>query len=148
MDKIIKPMTLTGKISIPFSYAAGEAASKFFEGLKAGKIIGSRCAGCGRVLVPARSFCSTCYISTYDYVEVNAFGRLVTWTELFSESGNHSGYGIIKLDGASTGFVHKLKVGNGDNFKIGLKMEAVFSEKRTGSLDDILYFKPANSEGV
>ena len=52
-------------------------------------------------------------------------------------------YGVIKLDGASTGIVHLIGGVDLNKIKVGMKMEPVFKEKREGSILDIDYFKPA-----
>ena len=139
-------MKITGKISIPFSYAAGVAASRFFDGLKNGKILGTKCPSCRRVLVPARSFCADCYVDTSEYITLTSSGTLITWAENADAIGGYdeTEIGIIKLDGADTGFVHRIKISDGKNLEIGDRMEAVFKpvSERQGALDDILYFQP------
>ena len=51
-------------------------------------------------------------------------------------------YGIIKLDGSDTSLVHLLGEINPDDIKIGMRVEAVFSQETKGSIQDIAYFKP------
>jgi uncharacterized OB-fold protein len=54
-------------------------------------------------------------------------------------------YGIIKLDGADTGFVHMLGEVDLDKIKIGMRVKAVFREdERKGNILDINYFKPVS----
>jgi hypothetical protein len=51
-------------------------------------------------------------------------------------------YGIIQLDGADTGLLHMLGEVDLEQLKIGMRLQAVFQEKRVGSILDIKYFKP------
>jgi hypothetical protein len=51
-------------------------------------------------------------------------------------------YGIIQLDGADTGFVHMLGEIEPEQLRIGMRVQAVFKEKRKASILDIKYFKP------
>jgi len=51
-------------------------------------------------------------------------------------------YAIIKLDGAGTNFLHALGEVDVDTVEEGMRVKAVFSEKRVGLPTDIAYFKP------
>ncbi len=51
-------------------------------------------------------------------------------------------YGIIKLDGADTGFTHLLGEVDAEKLRIGMRVQAVFKEKREANIRDIKYFKP------
>jgi uncharacterized OB-fold protein len=51
-------------------------------------------------------------------------------------------YGIILLDGASTGMVHFLGEVDSEEIKPGMRVEAVFKEERIGDILDIRYFRP------
>lgn len=148
MSEKTKPMMLTGKISIPFSYAAGETASRFYNGLKQGKILATQCDLCRRIMVPARSFCAHCFKKTDAFLEVKGIGTLITWTETSSAENGHAAFGIVHLDGTSNGFLHRLEIAKGRKIEIGTRMKAVFKREqdRTGSMDDILCFRPVGGE--
>jgi uncharacterized OB-fold protein len=51
-------------------------------------------------------------------------------------------YGIILLDGASTGMVHFLGEVDFEEIKPGIRVEAVFKDERIGDILDIRYFRP------
>jgi uncharacterized OB-fold protein len=51
-------------------------------------------------------------------------------------------YGIVKLDGADTGLAHLISETDYERLRVGLRVQAVFKEKRAGNMLDILYFKP------
>ncbi|MEB3773530.1 MAG: Zn-ribbon domain-containing OB-fold protein [Desulfurococcales archaeon] len=61
-----------------YMFSAGQAQSKFLEGLKQGRILGKRCPSCGRVYVPPRSYCEYCMRPTSDWVEVSGEGEVHT----------------------------------------------------------------------
>jgi hypothetical protein len=137
-----------GKIFIPNTYTAGLTGSRFLIELRDNKkIMGTKCPACDQVYVPARSVCKYCYDQLDQWVQVSDTGTLETYTV----DGHPNGvqpveppiiYGIIKLDGASTGLVHMLSEVDFEKLVIGMRVKAVFSEKRVGSILDIKYFRP------
>ena len=138
-----------GRISVPCLWAAGTVASKFFVALRDDKkIYGIRCPKCNRVLVPPKKVCSRCFTELKEWVEVSDEGILETFTIVrYSEPSLHPvkapfAYGIIKLDGADTGIVHLIGEADFEQLKEGMRMKAVFKEKREGNYLDIKYFKP------
>lgn len=143
-----------GEITLPYRWVVGPAGVRFFQGLKEKKILGTKCHKCGRVLVPGRKFCPRCFVELFDWVEVSDEGTIRTYAFV-----NYSFVGqprdppyivaTIDLDGADTGFSHyvmgidfsdpeKVK----DQVKIGMRVKAVWKEKREGAITDIDYFKP------
>lgn len=54
-----------------YEYTVGPAGEQFFNGLKEGKIIGSKCSKCGKIYVPARLYCEDCFVKIDSYVEIN-----------------------------------------------------------------------------
>ncbi|MHA1362303.1 MAG: Zn-ribbon domain-containing OB-fold protein [Candidatus Freyarchaeota archaeon] len=149
--KAVKP----GVVKLPYRWSIGEAGLKFFQGMKNKKIMGTKCPKCGKVLVPGRKFCPTCFVDLSDWVEVSDKGTLESWTLVrypFLEQPKEPPYIIarIKLDGADSSFYHYLggvdladpdKVK--DQIKIGAKVEAVWRGKTVGEITDIEYFKLA-----
>lgn len=150
-------------VNLQFSYAAGEAASRFLTALRdEKKIYGTRCPMCRRVLVPARSFCPRCFVETSEWLEVGPNGTLVAFANLTPVPPSLRGKGekvdspllsgegqgerlalaLICLDGADTALVHRVGEINANALRIGLRVTVVFAETRTGSILDITYFKP------
>jgi len=133
-----------------YSYSAGPVRSKFLLHLRDHqKILGTRCSQCEKVYVPARSICLECFESMEDWVEVSNEGVLETYTVVYgsNDSGSASdisAFGIIKLDGADTGIVHRLGEVDFKKLKIGMKMKAVYEPERRGDIRDIRYFRPIN----
>ena len=131
-----------------FSYTAGKTRSKFLTELRDNEnIVGTKCPDCNMVWVPARSTCVKCFASLKDFVEVGKSGSLTTYSvinksEEFYPMKPPFILGIIQLEGADTGLVHFLNEVNPEEVKIGMEVEAVFKEERTGSILDIKYFRP------
>lgn len=138
-----------GRIKVPYTWAAGKIASRFFVGLRdEKKIYGIRCPECKMVFVPPKKICHRCFVHMSEWVEVSGEGILETFTIVrYSEPAIHPAepplaYGIIKLKGADTGMVHLIGDADLTQLKEGLKMKVVFREERAGNYLDIKYFKP------
>jgi len=137
----------TAEVNLTFSYAAGEAASRFLIALRDEKrIYGTRCPVCCRVLVPARSFCPRCFAETTEWIEVGPSGNLVAIAPMPLPPCSSSPLlplGLIHLDGADTSFVHFIGETVFAAMRIGQRVSAVFAGTRRGSILDIAYFQPA-----
>jgi uncharacterized OB-fold protein len=153
MDPGDPSLFIPGRIIIPFNYAAGTIASRFFVELRDhGKILGRRCPKCTRVLVPPRKFCVQCFAPTSEWVEVKPTGTLINFTVVYKTAAHHPqkvpfAYGVIQLDGADTNLVHLLGEIDLGHIRQGMRLRAVFKEKRVGSILDIAYFRPEDYEG-
>jgi uncharacterized OB-fold protein len=149
-----KSRILKGYISLPYRWAMGVTTTRFFEEFKNKKIMGTRCPGCNRVLIPARSFCSHCFQKIDEWIEVGQGGTLRTWVLInFSYEGQPKEppyiIGIIDLDGASVGLPHFVGGVPTDDIeetakkvRIGGRVKAVWKENREGNILDIDYFQP------
>jgi uncharacterized OB-fold protein len=137
-----------GKIYIPNTYTAGAVGSRFLIELRDNKkIMGTKCPKCDLVFVPARSVCKYCFAQLDQWVEVSDKGTLLTYTVAGQANGVQPVdppiiYGIVQLDGASTGLVHMLSEVDFEKLVVGMRVKAVFKEERAGSILDIKYFAP------
>ena len=109
-----------GRIKVPYRWWVGETGSRFFIALRdEQKILGTRCPKCDRVFVPPRKTCGQCFHPGMEWREVGPGGTLVTYTvpryeeEIHPRSGGGFAFGIVRLDGADTGFTHLVGVTNG-----------------------------------
>lgn len=144
---------MNGRTYFPTVYYVGKFRTKFFEELRDNKkIFGVRCAECDRVYVPPRATCPQCFNSLSEWRAVGNQGVLLTYSTIHYDTRIQAiqpkkppyTYGIIKLDGADTGFLHfidEYEV-HGRDLRIGARVEAVFKEVRTGSILDIVHFRP------
>jgi hypothetical protein len=83
-----------------------------------------------------------------EWVEVRKEGTLETFTvvnehysDFFQPKQPPYAVGIIKLDGADTGLCHFVDEVNPSKLKVGLRVQAVFRDKREASILDIDHFK-------
>ncbi len=131
------------------SYSAGPKRSRFLLSLRDHqKILGTKCPACSRIYVPARSTCPKCFEDMEEWVEVSHEGILESYTVVYQSEPIHIAdtpfvFGIVKLDGADTGMVHRLGGIDYKKIRIGMRVRAVFSEERKGDIRDIQYFKPS-----
>ncbi len=149
MENQSQPIKLQGSIEISYEWSAGVAGSRFFQEIRDNKrIMGTKCPKCGRVLVPPRIFCEECFVDVEEWVEVSSKGELVTFGESYlgtdgSKLKEPWIVGIIRLDGADGGLIHYIGEARPEELKIGMRMEAVFNEKRNGNILDIKHFRPS-----
>lgn len=62
---------------LPYRYAAGRTASRFFAELRDHKrFMATKCTSCGRAFVPPRPVCGECFVSLEEWVEVGPRGPL------------------------------------------------------------------------
>jgi hypothetical protein len=140
--------SIVGKMEVPYHNFAGALASNFFIQLRdKAKITGTKCSKCNKVYVPPKSVCGYCFSNLDSLVEVGTTGTLLTFTEVsYKEPVQPVNppfvYGVVKLDGADTGMVHFIGEVKLADIKIGMKVQAVFKDKREGNILDIKYFKP------
>jgi len=140
-----------------YSYAAGQATSKFLLGLKEKKVYGRLCKKCGRIYVPPKMYCEECFRPTDEWVEVSQYGivqtaiaTFVSWKRERLETPIIAG--IIRLEtprefGDSytfPGIFHFINA-NYDEVKdlsiIGKRVKIVWNDERVGSILDIKYFE-------
>jgi uncharacterized OB-fold protein len=144
MDSRIIP----SRVVIPFNYAAGKTASRFFVELRDHKrIMAVRCPGCKKVIVPPQLFCVECFTETTDWIEVGPSGILRNFTVVSTAEPHYPlpvpfGIGIIRLDAADTDLIHLVGGTAMDTLAAGMRVVPEFREDRTGSINDIHYFKP------
>ena len=139
------------KPKVRYAWSAGVAMSRFIEELKNGKIIARTCHKCGRVMVPPRMYCESCFRPTDEWTYVKDTGTINTYSVSYlaadaSRLKDPILVAVIDLDGASKGMgiLHYLGEMKKEDVDFGMKVKAVWKPKkeRTGSITDIRYFKP------
>jgi len=132
---------LQSSVHLPFRFAVGATASRFFLALKNEKTIyATRCPACAKVSVPARSFCSVCHLPCNTWVTLTDSGTLAGWSDMPTKEGYR--IALIRLSGADNLFVHRLGHCAGVPLQIGMSVVADWAETREGKLTDILCFRP------
>jgi uncharacterized protein len=148
--------TLQHNVWLPYKFALGPVFLKWFEGLKEEKILGNKCPKCGKVLVPARSFCPECNVDMDQWIEVSQEGEIVAATIInkpFFGAPANPPYvqALIRLDGTDCDLLHlvggmdmKDTAGLGSRISRGTRVKAVWSEEKKGHMLDLKYFQPVN----
>ena len=145
-----KVLTVDWPSSLRYAWDTGIAIGRFLAELKNGRIIARTCHKCARVLVPPRMFCERCFRPTDGWRFVQDSGAVNTFSISYlrwdaSRIEDPILVAVIEIDGASSGgFLHYLGEVKPEEIRIGMKVKAVWkpAEDRTGSIRDILYFRP------
>lgn len=136
---------LQSSVRLPFRFAVGATASRFYLALKSEKTLyGTRCPACGNVSVPARSFCSQCRLPCDTWVALTDRGTLAGWSDEPSREGYR--IALIRLPGADNLFLHRLGHCDGIALHAGMPLIADWAETRDGKITDIVCFRPACHE--
>lgn len=64
------------------SFTAITKVNDFIDYLEKGKVMRTRCKGCGLVFFPPRADCYQCLSSDMEWMEVTGSGKLVTYSKL------------------------------------------------------------------
>ena len=76
---------------------------RFFEALKDGKLLATKCKRCGEKYFPPQASCPNCGSSDMEWIEVNGYGRLLTYTVVKVKPESYQKYpdyilGVARLD--------------------------------------------------
>ncbi|MFH0727080.1 MAG: Zn-ribbon domain-containing OB-fold protein [Pseudomonadota bacterium] len=138
-------LTQKGHIKVPYTWSAGATGSHFLLGLRDEKrIIGNRCPQCKTTYVPPRKNCGACFVDIDGFLDLPDEGVVTAHTIVRFRHDIHPieppfAYALIKLDGADVSLLHLIE-DNLDALKNGVRVKAVFRDKRTGSILDIQSF--------
>jgi hypothetical protein len=148
-DKHEYSFVVKGKLALPYQYFAGTVGSRWLTALRdEKKILGQRCPNCKKVFVPPRATCERCFADLKDaWVGLAPEGEIVNFTviryaEPYQPVKPPYVLALIRLRGADTPLAHIIAGTDIEKVRIGMKVQAVFAEKRTGSLLDIARFAP------
>ena len=139
-------------LSISQRFATGPVMGKFLNALKEKKILANKCPKCSRLQLPPREICAECRVRATDWVEVGPEGVIATPDITYYASpdpltGESRETPYISahflLDGCKDHetFWHELKASDIDRVKKGARVRPVWNDKRTGTVNDILYFE-------
>jgi acetyl-CoA C-acetyltransferase len=140
--------------NLTYEWDNGLALTTYLDGFSKGKIRGSYCSRCDRMLVPARSFCELCNLRSVDrYYDLPDTGVVQTytishvdWASAPLPDGEVNVFAVIAIDGAGEhmGLVHLLGEVAPDDVEIGMRVKAKWKPKnqRKGTVTDIVHFIP------
>lgn len=98
--------------------------SKFFEGLKQGKVMATKCPKCGSIYFPPQDDCPKCKISNLDWVEMPEDGEIVAFTVVNVKPPSFSHYQdyVVGIARMSNG-VNVLAWVNSKEVRVGMKVK-------------------------
>jgi len=121
------------------SFTSITKVNDFIDHLEKGKIMGSKCKGCGMFFFPPRADCCKCLLSDMEWVEVSGTGKLVTYSKLeFAPVGFEDDvpYAIALLDyGGFKIFGRIAKDLPEENISVGMEMKTQVNELPGGQLN-------------
>ncbi|HEU5004259.1 MAG TPA: Zn-ribbon domain-containing OB-fold protein [Actinomycetota bacterium] len=135
-------------IRAEYAWDAGMAIGEFLHGLRQGRIMGTACRGCGRVLLPPRMFCEECFRPVDAFVELPATGTVrsfsvcsVAW-DLRPLTEPELPAVIELAPGAA--LLHRLGGIAAGEARLGMPVAAVWRPRaeRQGSVLDIVHWAP------
>lgn len=149
VDRIERPEEFrhwSGDMEAQYVYTTGIAGDKFFNGLKKGKILATKCTTCGKVFLPPRMYCEDCFCELTEWIEVPNKGVIDTYTVVHVDIHENpldtpEVWAFIRMEDTDGGFVHKVNVPP-EIVEIGMPVKAVLKKEkeREGRITDILYF--------
>ena len=146
-----KILTTHWRPKLDYGWDAGVAISRYLDGLQNGRIIGTKCRRCRRIVVPPRVVCEWCWEPIDEWVYLEDTGTVNTFSTCYilwdaTRVKEPQLPAVIEIDGASkgAGILHLLGEVAPEDVRIGMKVQAVWkpADERTGSITDIEYFKP------
>jgi uncharacterized OB-fold protein len=86
-----KPLTMKSNRILHITYNLPiSKTSKFWDGLKEGKIYATRCENCGKLHFPPVADCGDCGSSNMKWVELDGEGKIVTFTQVVVKPASFS----------------------------------------------------------
>ncbi len=149
-------------LSFRYRRSTGIALTRFLEGLREGKFLGTKCDGCGRILIPPRTFCEWCFRRVNEWIEHNGEGEVATYSVAHIGTNpkvrlpRPEPIAVIWFEGTkivrpntrtvahAAGILHRLGEVEPNEVRVGMRVRPVWRprEERVGSVTDVLYFAP------
>jgi uncharacterized OB-fold protein len=147
---VSKPVkSISAPIRLDYTYAAGEATTRFLRGIARKKLIGQRCPITGKVYVPSAGASPTHGVPTTEEVEVSDKGTITTFCIVRIPAENLSVQppfvaASVLLDGADIAMFHVVSECPVEEVRMGMRVQAVWvpDEEIGPTLRSIQYFKP------
>jgi uncharacterized OB-fold protein len=133
-----------------YNYRVGPFITRYLDGLKEKKILGSKCPGCSLVAVPPRKYCGVCNKVMDETVELGQEGTVENFTvgHVVLEKGKlnpaEAPYvlGMIKLEGTTSLLLARVEGVSPADVKTGMRVKAVWKDPATGDYGDLDHFEP------
>ena len=135
-----------------YTRSIGPALSRYFSGLRDGKIVGVRLTD-GRVMVPPTEYDPMTAAAIDDYVEVGPAGTVTAWTWVDDpRPGKHHlgrpfAFALVQPDGADTAMVHVVDAAQ-ETIAVGMRVQPRWRAERVGYVTDLDAWVPLADGGV
>jgi uncharacterized OB-fold protein len=103
---------------------------QFYKNINQGKLMGAKCKKCGKLHLPPRPLCDDCYSKDFEWTEVPAKGKLLTYTVIHiapSQFQSMAPYamGIVQLENDSKlpGMIRGVNL---EQIKVGMELSMDF----------------------
>jgi uncharacterized OB-fold protein len=140
----VDPIVIRDHLSVDYMHSYAQD-SPFFAGLSKGKLLGSRCTGCGYTYATPRGHCMECSSET-EWFELPLRGRVHTFTtsyftgEAFLKAAPLTLI-LVEFEGVDTLFFSRLAGAVPTEVAIGMEVKARFMRNSTFKPTDV-YFVP------
>ncbi len=138
---------LRGEIPIHHRYTLGVAGERFFKAMRdERRLLASKCPKCQETFLPPKMYCERCFEKTADWVDVRGPGYVKSYTVLRISMDEGlldqlEVVAVIGWEGIRGGLIHRLQRIELDQLRVGMEAELIWSDQRTGSLEDIHHFR-------
>ena len=145
-----KGEVITDIVTLRYDYSLGEVAGRFMAGLKAGKVLATRCSKSGLTYLPPRSYCERSFEKCDAWVEAGLEGVIEASTIVVRGfEGKRKppvAIAFVKLDGIDSAignYVDGLDLSNYDAAMVklapGQRVRVEFAQAREGRITDFSF---------
>jgi uncharacterized OB-fold protein len=121
------------------SFTSISKVNDFVDQLEQGKVVGTKCKGCGLTFFPPRADCYKCLTSNMEWFQVSGTGKLVTYSKLeYGPVGFEKDlpYAIAVVDYGDYKVFGRLAKDLQDNeIKVGMELKTVAARLPNGQLN-------------
>jgi uncharacterized OB-fold protein len=144
-------LTETSSARAEYAWDRGIAVGRYLASLREGRLVGTRCGQCRRILFPPRAFCEQCFHPTNEWIALADTGVIQTFAICHiawdaSRVSVPSIPAVVAIDGASPGMglLHLIGGVAPETVAIGQRVRARWrsADRRRGDITDIEYFEP------
>lgn len=105
---------------------------QFYRNINQQKLLGAKCLKCGKIHLPPRPLCSECFSQDFEWSEIPAGGKLLTYTIIHiapTQFQSMAPYatGIVQLKGG-TKLPGMIKEVPSEKIKIGMELTVEFEK--------------------
>jgi uncharacterized OB-fold protein len=138
------------EVTLRYSYALGEVAGHFMQGLKDGKILATRCSKSGLTYLPPRAYCERTFERCDSWVEAASEGVIEASTIVVRGfEGKRKppvAIAFVRLDGVDSAIANYVDGVDLSDFEAAMKrlwpgrrVRVVFQKEREGRITDFSF---------